>query len=90
MDGSAVHIVVRGCVQGVFFRASTQSKANEFSLAGWVCNRSDGTVEIHAEGEKGKLDHFIDWCRQGPPSAQVSKLDLDWTDPQGLHDFEVR
>jgi len=77
-------------VQGVFFRASTQSQASEHSLTGWVRNRPDGTVEIHAEGEKESLDRFIEWCRQGPPAANVQRLDLDWVASQSLSDFEVR
>jgi acylphosphatase len=90
MGDSAVHIVVHGSVQGVFFRASTQSQASEHSLTGWVRNLPDGTVEIHAEGEKESLDRFIEWCRQGPPAANVQRLDLDWVASQSLSDFEVR
>lgn len=90
MGDSAVHIVVHGRVQGVFFRAATRSQANGLALAGWVRNLPDGTVEIHAEGEKDNLDRFIEWCRQGPPSAQVTHLDLDWTAAQSMRDFEVR
>ena len=90
MGNSAVHIVVHGSVQGVFFRASTQSQASEHSLTGWVRNLPDGTVEIHAEGEKESLDRFIEWCRQGPPAANVQRLDLDWVASQSLSDFEVR
>ncbi len=90
MGDSAAHIVVHGSVQGVFFRASTQSQASEYSLTGWVRNRPDGTVEIHAEGEKESLDRFIEWCRQGPPAANVQRLDLDWVASQSLSDFEVR
>ncbi len=90
MGDSAVHIVVHGSVQGVFFRASTQSQASEHSLTGWVRNLPDGTVEIHAEGEKENLDRFIEWCRQGPPAANVQRLDLDWVASQSLSDFEVR
>ena len=90
MGDSAVHIVVHGSVQGVFFRASTQSQATEHSLTGWVRNLPDGTVEIHAEGEKESLGRFIEWCRQGPPAANVQRLDLDWVASQSLSDFEVR
>tara|TARA_Y100000294_G_scaffold81843_1_gene76862 strand:+ start:359 stop:631 length:273 start_codon:yes stop_codon:yes gene_type:complete len=90
MGDSAVHIIVHGFVQGVFFRASTQSQATEHSLTGWVRNLPDGTVEIHAEGEKESLDRFIEWCRQGPPSANVQRLDLDWIASQSLSAFEVR
>jgi acylphosphatase len=46
-------------------------------------------VEIHAEGEKETLERFINWCRKGPPAAQVSDLDIEWVSPQGLITFEI-
>ena len=89
MNDSAVHIIVHGQVQGVFFRASTQARALELCLAGWVCNLSDGTVEIHVEGKREAIDLFIDWCGQGPPSAKVSRVDLEWVIPQGTSKFKI-
>ena len=53
MADSAVHIVVCGQVQGVFFRASAQAQALELGLTGWVRNLSNGTVEVHAEEPQG-------------------------------------
>jgi len=67
-----VHLVVEGRVQGVFFRASTQSTAVSLGLTGWVRNVSDGTVEVHAVGDRDALDRFIRWCWQGPPGARVT------------------
>ena len=85
-----VHLIARGKVQGVWFRAGTQEQALQLGLCGWVKNCPDGTVEIHAEGEKETLEQFIDWCRKGPPAAQVSNLDIEWVESQGLTDFEIR
>ena len=62
MTDSAVHIIVHGRVQGVFFRASAQGRAVELSLVGWVRNLPDNTVEIHAEGDRENLELFIEWC----------------------------
>ncbi len=90
MADSAVHIMVHGRVQGVFFRASTQTRALELSLVGWVRNLPDSWVEIHAEGDQGNLELLIEWCRQGPPSAKVTRVDLDWITPQTMHDFQIR
>ena len=78
MTDSAVHIIVHGQVQGVYFRASAQARASELGLTGWVRNLSNGTVEAHAEGDQGALDHFVEWCQKGPSSAKVSRCDLDW------------
>jgi acylphosphatase len=70
----ATHINVHGRVQGVWFRAGTKEKADELGLLGWVKNRPEGTVEIHAEGEKPQLEKFIAWCRKGTPAANRSIL----------------
>lgn len=87
---SAVHLIVHGRVQGVWFRAGTQEQALQLGACGWVKNCPDGTVEIHAEGVKEVLEQFIAWCRKGTPAAQVSSLDIEWTHPQGLNNFEIR
>ena len=89
-ETGAIHLFVRGRVQGVFFRASTQKKAESLGLFGWVKNDSDGSVEIHAEGDPTQLEAFIAWCRKGPPLASVKDVDLNETQPEGLTSFEVR
>ena len=89
-DTGAVHLFVRGRVQGVFYRASTQKTAQDLGLTGWVKNCDDGSVELHAEGKREKLEELIAWCRQGPPSASVSGIDLNWVEAEGLHSFEIR
>ena len=86
----SVHLIAHGKVQGVWFRAGTQEKALQLGLSGWVRNCPDGTVEIQAEGKKETLEQFIDWCRKGPPAAQVSTLDIEWVESKGLTDFEIR
>ncbi len=90
MAETAAHLVVRGGVQGVWFRASTQETAQRLGLAGWVRNRPDGTVEIHAEGPEAPLKELIQWCHQGPPLARVEAVDLEWVEPEGLTQFEIR
>lgn len=65
-------IVVRGIVQGVFFRASTKKKAIEFDINGFVRNEPDGSVFIEAEGSEENLGKLLAWCKEGPPHARVS------------------
>ncbi len=72
----AIHIVVRGRVQGVWFRGSAQALAVELGLVGFAKNCPDGTVEIHAEGTRTSLDKFIEWCKEGPPLADVTGIDV--------------
>jgi acylphosphatase len=75
---SQVHLVISGRVQGVFFRASTAEEARRLGLTGWVMNRSDGSVEAIAEGERSKLAEFVRWCGHGPRGAVVQKVDVQW------------
>ena len=89
-DTEAVHLVVHGHVQGVFYRASTQKTAEGLGLSGWVKNRPDGSVEIHAEGSREKLEELVAWCRIGPAQAEVSTLGLCWTEAEGLSSFDIR
>lgn len=69
-----VHLIVEGRVQGVWYRDSTRLKATELEIKGWVKNRSDGTVEIVAEGDESDIRRFVEWCHEGPPFAVVSKI----------------
>jgi acylphosphatase len=90
-----IRALVRGTVQGVFFRASTKSKADELGVTGWVRNRSDGSVEFLAQGEASAVNVLVEWARQGPPMACVTELVVDASgsmtpDVEVLHAFEVR
>jgi acylphosphatase len=87
----AVHLVVSGRVQGVFYRASTREVGETLGLAGWVRNRYDGTVEAHVQGDPATVAAMVDWCRQGPPHARVDDLQVDDVpaDP-GLTEFRIR
>jgi acylphosphatase len=89
-ETAAVHLIVQGRVQGVFYRAKTQKKAEALALSGWVKNCSDGSVEIHAEGSKAQLEELIEWCHRGPALASVSNVDQDWIDSEGFSSFEIR
>jgi acylphosphatase len=73
-----VHVVVRGRVQGVYFRASTRDQADELGLAGWVRNRTDGSVELLAEGETAQLEQLVTWCHSGPRGAAVRDVTVEW------------
>lgn len=78
MRKGRVHVVVHGRVQGVFYRASTQEKAIELGLTGWVKNRVDGSVELVAEGDREKVEELAEWCRVGPERAEVTVVDTNW------------
>lgn len=81
---------ISGQVQGVFFRSATQDKAQSLGLTGWVRNRSDGRVEILAEGDIEQLQALYDWCREGPPDARVEDIQREVENVSGqFPDFEV-
>lgn len=68
------HLKITGKVQGVWYRASTQRKAQELGLSGWVRNLPDGSVEAAIEGPEGKLQLMMQWCAQGPTHARVEAV----------------
>jgi acylphosphatase len=67
-------IIVKGRVQGVFYRASTKHAADQLGVRGQVKNLPDGSVWIAAEAEPHAMEAFIAWCRQGPPLAKVTDI----------------
>lgn len=86
-----VYIKISGKVQGVFFRAEACEEARKLGLKGWVRNTSDGGVEAVAQGEEDRLEHFITWCRDGPDSAHVENVAIEWSDQlEHFPDFSVR
>jgi len=86
-----LQIIIRGRVQGVFYRASTRDEARQLGLHGWVRNLPDGSVEVLAEGPEVQLLQLLRWCRQGPPAARVDQAIPAWDEPRGeLGPFEVR
>ncbi len=90
MNVQAVQIVVRGRVQGVFFRATALEIARDLGLCGWARNRPEGDVEIHAEGEPQNLERMIAWCHKGPPDAHVAEVDVRPVPPENLRTFTIR
>jgi len=79
---------VHGKVQGVYFRAFTQKKAEELGLAGWVQNTSAGTVKGMVQGQRDKLVQFQHWvCKIGSPQSSITKCDTAMT-PIGKPTFD--
>ncbi|MTJ81602.1 MAG: acylphosphatase [Telmatospirillum sp.] len=68
------HVVIEGHVQGVWFRGWTMERARALGLAGWVRNRSDGSVEALFLGEAAAVAAMVAACRRGPPAAVVTRL----------------
>lgn len=86
----ARHLLVRGRVQGVSYRANAQNEAVRLGLSGWVRNRLDGSVEAVVSGAQGDVEAFIDWARKGPPTARVVDVEVEAADPVEAGPFGVR
>ncbi len=85
-----VHILVKGRVQGVAFRAYTKTEAESLKLSGYVRNLSDGSVEILAEGKKESLEKLISWAHIGPPASKVEDVTEEFSDAGGeFHNFDI-
>lgn len=90
MDNIRVRLIIEGRVQGVWFRDSTRRKAMELGVGGWVKNRSDGGVEILAEGSVEAVEQLVAWCHEGPPHAVVRNVRETSEEWQGEFDsFDI-
>ncbi len=73
----AIRAAVSGRVQGVGFRAATIEAARAHGLLGWVRNDDDGVVRVHAEGDAEQVERFVAWLHDGPPAAQVERVEVE-------------
>lgn len=90
MGQKRIQLVVRGRVQGVFYRATAQREARTHGLTGWVKNRPDGCVEMVVEGEEDAVKDFLAWAQQGPATARVDKVETKWRSYTGeFSDFRI-
>ena len=90
-EREGLHAVARGRVQGVGFRDFVARNAKSLGLKGYVRNLPDGcSVEVAAEGGREGLDELLGRIRQGPPSAEVQGVDVQWTEASGgYEDFRL-
>lgn len=86
MTKTRAHVVVKGRVQGVYFRAETQYEARRLGINGWVKNLRDRSVEAVFEGEEDRVQSMIKWCNHGPAGAIVTDVSIDWQDYKGEFD----
>ena len=84
-----VRLIIKGKVQGVFYRATAKDVADLTGVKGWVRNLPDDSVEITATAPEGTLQKFISWCKQGPPKARVDDVIVKELDLQEFSNFKV-
>jgi acylphosphatase len=82
-------VIVHGRVQGIFFRDTTRRMAVSRGVAGWVRNRVDGAVEAVFEGDEDAVASMLRFCRQGPPGADVERVEETDEELEGLEGFRI-
>lgn len=83
---AAIHLLIRGKVQGVFYRASARDKAEALGIRGWIRNTNEGDVEAVVTGTEEQLYDFANWCRKGPSSAIVTEVKV--SELESTEDFK--
>jgi acylphosphatase len=81
---------VTGDVQGVGFRWAAQGEAERLGVVGRVRNRTDGAVEVVAQGDRAALDAFAAWLEQGPRQARVADVDVEPVEVFEADSFEIQ
>jgi acylphosphatase len=85
-----LRVVIHGRVQGVYFRGATEQAARRHGVDGWVRNRPDGAVEAVFEGIPEAVAALAAFAREGPPAAQVERVEETHETPRGERGFAVR
>lgn len=75
-----VHLLIKGNVQGVFYRASARTVAGKLKLCGWIKNTASGDVEAIVSGTANNVDEFITWSKNGPDKAEVNEVVITETE----------
>ena len=86
-----VYVIIKGTVQGVFYRSSTKEKADTLNLKGWVQNHYDGSVHAMFQGPSDTIQDMLNWCKTGPEHATVTDIEtqpIPTLDP--FSDFSIR
>jgi len=85
------HVFYVGRVQGVGFRYTAEETARRAGVTGWVRNRTDGRVELVAQGEEGVVRAFLNDMRAGPMNAYIEQVEVSWSDPtEDFSRFDIR
>ena len=82
-------VVVRGRVQGVYYRDSCRREALAAGVSGWARNELDGSVQAFVEGPPDAVDRVVAWMHAGPRRAVVEHVDVSFCEPAGLTGFSV-
>lgn len=82
-----VRLKISGRVQGICYRAETQTVGTGLGLSGYAQNNRDGTVTVVAVGEEKNLEKLVEWCRKGPAGARVDSIETVYGEPAPDEEF---
>ena len=83
------HLIIKGKVQGVFYRATAKKMADKLKVSGWIRNTNEGDVEAMVTASSDALNEFIAWCKQGPGTAMVSEVIVTAQPDKSFEDFKI-
>ena len=90
MNSKRVHLLIKGRVQGVYFRQTMMETAEKNNVLGWVRNLPDNQVESILEGNNSNVDAVIEWAHFGPAGAVVDELKISEENYVGeFSEFEI-
>ncbi len=84
-----INCIVSGRVQGVWFRASTQTEAQKLGVTGWVRNLPDGRVEVMASGTREQIEKLKAWLQRGPERAEVKEFVCEEVGVKEFEGFQI-
>ena len=91
MEKRRVRMIVKGKVQGVFYRDYVRIEAEKIGVLGFVRNLHDKTVEVVADGSEVQINKFIQACRKGSFLASVDDVKVaDYNGDEEFEEFEIR
>lgn len=84
-----VHLIIKGKVHGVCFRASALQRAELLQLTGWIKN-TEKDVEALISGDDSTVESFVTWARQGPQRAIVDNIEVNEEPFTPFNDFQIK
>jgi acylphosphatase len=84
-----LHLIIKGQVQGVFYRATAKEVADNLAIKGWIKNTEDDDVEATVTGTDEQLKRFVDWCWEGSKKAEVKEVIVDEVADESFSEFKV-
>ena len=86
----AARFIVKGTVQGVFFRQFVKENASKLNLTGFVRNLTGGDCEILVEGTQESIDRLSNFVKKGPKHSQIRQVQIEEKKWSGnFKDFKI-